>query len=63
MEIRQLVEAVLLLVEGIWELLGSCRDGIEFEERLSPNPLTLPPNTAIFDTLTHIVDIDPEEYA
>lgn len=34
LEIRQLVELVLLLVEGIWELLGSCRDGIEFEDRL-----------------------------
>ena len=34
LEIRQLVEAVLLLVEGIWELISSCRDGIEFEERL-----------------------------
>ncbi|MFP4200730.1 MAG: hypothetical protein ACLFS8_04880 [Clostridia bacterium] len=29
-----MVELVLLLVEGIWELLGSCRDGIEFEDRL-----------------------------
>ena len=34
LEIRQLVEAVLLLVEGIWELIGSCHDGVEFEDRL-----------------------------
>ena len=34
LEIRQLVEAVLPVVKGIPELLDSCRDGIEFLERL-----------------------------